>query len=127
MKKAHKFVLWLCVISKTVNTYSLFVGFFVEFVEQEEEHDSVHANPPDKCTWVVAIDEQQLESMKHDQDELNLFKCRNSKSYQLIFVSSTLFSLSRGNVPFVMMSNTSSTTNISGIVDPWQQIDNNYT
>lgn len=61
------------------NTYSLSVGFFVEFVEQEEEHDSVHADPPNKCTWIVAVDEEKLESMEHDQDELNLFVKKNGE------------------------------------------------
>jgi len=42
----------------------------IEFFEQEEEHDGVHANPPDKCLRVVAVDEQKLERMDHDRQEL---------------------------------------------------------
>lgn len=44
----------------------------VEFVEQEQEHDGVHADPPDKRLRVVALDEQQLERVHHDRHELNL-------------------------------------------------------
>lgn len=51
---------------------SEFVGTLVEFVEQEEEHDGMHANPPHKRPWIVAVDEQQLECVYHDGDELNL-------------------------------------------------------
>lgn len=48
------------------------VGLLVEFFEQEEEHDGVHSNPPDEGFRVVAVDEQELESMKHDENELDL-------------------------------------------------------
>lgn len=33
------------------------VGGLVELVEEEEEHDGVHADPPDKGARVVAVDE----------------------------------------------------------------------
>lgn len=41
-------------------TYSLrvIIRWSVEFLEQEEEHDSVHANPPDECFGIIAINEQ---------------------------------------------------------------------
>jgi len=51
---------------------TVFVGCLVELVEEEEEHDSVHSDPPDKCLRIIAIDEEQLESVHHDQYELNL-------------------------------------------------------
>lgn len=50
---------------------SFLIGLFVEFVEEEEEHDGMHANEPDKCTRIVTLDEQQLECMNHNGDELN--------------------------------------------------------
>lgn len=34
------------------------VRLVVELLEQEEEHDGVHADPPDEGTGVVAVDEQ---------------------------------------------------------------------
>lgn len=52
--------------------FPLGVCLLVEFLEEEEEHDSVHADPPDKGTWVVAVDEEQLEGMDHDRYELRL-------------------------------------------------------
>lgn len=48
------------------------VGLFVKFFEQEEEHDSMHANPPYEGFWIVAIDEEKLKSVKHDKYKLNL-------------------------------------------------------
>lgn len=42
----------------------------VELVEEEQEHDGVHADPPDEGAWVVAVDEEQLEGVDHDGDEL---------------------------------------------------------
>lgn len=53
------------------NYPSAFVGGFVEFVKQEEKHDSVHANPPNECSWIVAIYEEKLESVNHDCNKLN--------------------------------------------------------
>jgi hypothetical protein len=58
------------------NTYFplLLVSLFVEFIEEEEEHDSMHANEPHKCTRVVAINEQQLEGMYHNRYKLDLME-----------------------------------------------------
>lgn len=39
------------------------VGLIVEFLEQEEEHNGVHADPPDEGFRIVAIDEEELESV----------------------------------------------------------------
>lgn len=50
---------------------SFFVCRFVEFIEQEEEHDCVHADKPHKCLGIVAVGEQQLECMDHDSYELD--------------------------------------------------------
>lgn len=44
----------------------------IEFFEKEEEHDGVHADPPDEGLWIVAVDEEKLECVQHDRDELNL-------------------------------------------------------
>jgi hypothetical protein len=48
------------------------VGLFVELLEKEEEHNGVHANPPDEGFRVIAVGEEKLEGVKHDSDELNL-------------------------------------------------------
>jgi hypothetical protein len=48
------------------------VSLFVEFVEEEEEHNSMHANEPYKCTGIVAFSEQQLECMYHNHNKLDL-------------------------------------------------------
>lgn len=48
-----------------------FVRALVELVEQEEEHDGVHSDPPDEGFRVVAVDEQQLEGVHHDGDKLD--------------------------------------------------------
>jgi hypothetical protein len=48
------------------------VGLIVEFFEKEEEHDGVHADPPNEGFRVVAFGEEELESVEHDSDELNL-------------------------------------------------------
>lgn len=61
---------------KDSTTYSIYIYFicrFIEFVEQEEEHNSVHANPPDERSWIVAVNEQQLECMNHNSYKLNLW------------------------------------------------------
>lgn len=50
----------------------LAVGLVVEVLEEEEEHDCVHADPPDEGTRVLALDEQQLERVRHYADELGL-------------------------------------------------------
>ena len=64
---------WGVRLDSIVCTYLLnFVCVLVELVEQEEEHHSVHSDPPDESFRVVAVDEQQLESVYHNQDELNL-------------------------------------------------------
>jgi hypothetical protein len=52
----------------------LLVSLFVEFIEEEEKHDSMHANEPYKCTRVVAVDEQQLEGMYHNCYKLDLME-----------------------------------------------------
>lgn len=65
--------------AKDFTTYSIDIYFicrFVKFVEQKEEHDGVHANPPDERSWIVAVNEQQLECMNHNSYELNLFVFR---------------------------------------------------
>lgn len=54
------------------------IGVLVEFIEQEEEHHSMHADPPNKRLWIIAIDEEQLESVHHDQHKLNLCKGRTT-------------------------------------------------
>lgn len=48
------------------------IRLLVEFLEQEEEHNGVHADPPDEGFWIVAVDEEKLESVKHDEHKLNL-------------------------------------------------------
>lgn len=48
------------------------VRCLVEFVEQEQEHKGVHADPPDECPRIIALDEEQLECVHHDSDELHL-------------------------------------------------------
>lgn len=52
------------------------VRLFVEFFEQEEEHHGVHADPPDEGFRVIAIDEEKLESVQHDEDKLDLKKIK---------------------------------------------------
>jgi hypothetical protein len=39
----------------------LLVSLFVEFSEEEEEQDRMHANEPHKGTGIVAVNKQQLE------------------------------------------------------------------
>lgn len=57
------------------NIYPRFrVGLVVEVFEEEEEHDGVHADPPDEGAGVVAVDEQQLERVHHYTYELHLEK-----------------------------------------------------
>lgn len=48
------------------------VGLLIELLEQEEEHDGMHSDPPDEGLRVVAIDEEKLESVQHDENELYL-------------------------------------------------------
>lgn len=48
------------------------VAALVKIREEAEEEDAVTADPPDKGLGVVAIDEEQLESVHHNGDELNL-------------------------------------------------------
>lgn len=57
------------------------VRLVVELLEEEEKHDSVHADPPDERTRVVAVNEQQLKRVNHDRHKLCL--CRHK---QLIIV-----------------------------------------
>lgn len=60
---------------------TVLVGCLVELVEQEEEHHGVHADPPDKSFRVIAIDEEQLEGVNHDQNELNLWNKFEREKY----------------------------------------------
>jgi hypothetical protein len=50
----------------------LLVRLFVEVREEEVEHNSVHSNPPDEGTRVVAIGEEKLEGVEHNSNKLNL-------------------------------------------------------
>lgn len=52
--------------------FSIIVRLIVEFFEEEEEHDCVHTDPPDKCSWIVAVYEEELECMDHNAHKLNL-------------------------------------------------------
>jgi hypothetical protein len=65
------------------------VGLIVEFFEQEEEHDGVHADPPYEGFRVVAFGEEELESVEHDSDELNL---REGREEQLVGLNTILSS-----------------------------------
>lgn len=57
------------------NSYpSAFVRRFIELVEQEEEHDSMHTNPPNECSWIITIYEEKLEGVNHDCNKLNHLK-----------------------------------------------------
>jgi hypothetical protein len=38
----------------------------------------MHADPPDEGFWVVAVDEQKLESVNHDGNELDLKRGENA-------------------------------------------------
>lgn len=53
---------WLCDSTYCLlinNNYpSAFVCWCVELVKQEEEHHCVHADPPHKCSRIIAINEQ---------------------------------------------------------------------
>lgn len=45
-------------ISLKGDTYSILLRFvcgFVEFIEKEEKHNSMHTDPPNKCSWIIAI------------------------------------------------------------------------
>lgn len=53
------------------------VRLSIELSEQKKEHNSMHSDPPDKGFWIVAINEQQLEGMEHNQNELNLLTMNN--------------------------------------------------
>jgi len=57
-----------------VYAYRLFRRFrvllLVKLLKQEEEHNGVHADPPDESLRVVAVDEEQLERVQHDGQEL---------------------------------------------------------
>lgn len=44
----------------------------VKFVEQEQEHKGVHADPPDERSRIITFDEEQLECVYHDGDKLHL-------------------------------------------------------
>lgn len=50
----------------------LVIRLVVKLFEEEEEHYSMHSNPPDKGTRIVAVDEEKLEGMDHNSYELNL-------------------------------------------------------
>lgn len=49
----------------------LVVRLFVKIGEEEVEHDRVEADPPYERLRVVAVDEEELEGVDHDQDELD--------------------------------------------------------
>lgn len=69
----HHLVLLLVVgahLQEAGHLEAALVGALVELVEQEEEHDGVHADPPDERARVVAVDEEQLEGVYHDGDKL---------------------------------------------------------
>ncbi len=44
------------------SAYLLFCGtivlFIVKFFKQEEKHDCVHSNPPDKRSRIIAVDKE---------------------------------------------------------------------
>lgn len=61
---------------QTYPLFGLFVCWPVEFIEQEEEHNSVHSNPPHKCSRVVAIDEEKLKCVHHNSNKLDHLQCR---------------------------------------------------
>lgn len=89
------------------------VGLIVEFFEQEEEHNSVHSDPPNEGFRVVAVNKQKLEGVEHDSNKLNLKEFRSLDNLELwngLDVS-----------PFGDPSGISSTTSISGIAVPWRQ------
>lgn len=65
----------------------------IEFLEEEEEHDGVHSNPPHKGLRVVAVDEEKLESMKHNENELNL-KQKTISNFNLRHTQKKISSLS---------------------------------
>lgn len=45
----------------------------IELSEQEEEHNSVHSDPPHESSWIVTIWScQKLEGVNEDENELNL-------------------------------------------------------
>lgn len=48
------------------------VSLFVEIREEIVEQNGVHSNPPDEGSWIVTIDEKQLEGVEKYQHELNL-------------------------------------------------------
>lgn len=50
----------------------LAVVLLVEVGEEEQEHDTVKANPHHKAFWVLAVGPKELELMCKDRDELNL-------------------------------------------------------
>lgn len=64
-------IVWLLIVMIAYHE-TVFVGCLVELVEKEEEHHSMHSDPPNKCLRIIAIDEEQLEGVHHDQYELNL-------------------------------------------------------
>lgn len=43
----------------------------VELLEQEEEHDGVHADPPHESLRVIAVNKQQLEGVDHYGQKLH--------------------------------------------------------
>lgn len=51
--------------------FGLSVALIIELLEEEPEHDSVHADPPDEGAGVVAVNEEQLEGVDHDGHELS--------------------------------------------------------
>lgn len=64
-----------CIGSSGNARLGVLVATLVKIGEEAEEEDAVTADPPDKGFGVVAIDEEQLESVHHNGDELNHLEC----------------------------------------------------
>lgn len=69
-----------------------FVRVLVELVEQEEEHDGVHSDPPDERLRVVAVDEEQLERVHHDGHKLDLKGWNNPRLESTLQLALSLWS-----------------------------------
>lgn len=66
----------ICYSYSYLTTYrsTALIGLFVEFIKQKEEHDGMHANPPNESFRIITVNEKQLEGMNHNSDKLNLKK-----------------------------------------------------
>ena len=74
----------------THSVHFSFVGRFVEFIEEEKEHNGMHSNPPHEGFWIVAIDEEKLGCVNHDGDELNLIGSLKISSFHLMSIQYNL-------------------------------------